>query len=69
MLIGLTNASATWQRYISHLLYNLYDEGVVVYLDDVVIYTKNDSKKYEQLVKEVLQRFIENELYVDLKKT
>jgi hypothetical protein len=69
MPMGLTNAPATWQRYISHLLHDLHDEGVVVYLDDVVIYTKNDPEKHQQLVKEVLRRFIDNELYVDIKKT
>src|SRR5215217_3714833 len=69
MSMRLTNASATWQRYINHLLHDLLDEGVVMYLNDVLIYTKNDSKKHQQLVFEVLRRFEEVELYVDLDKT
>src|SRR5215217_9516333 len=69
MSMGLTNASATWQRYINHLLHDLLNEGVVVYLNDVLIYIKNDSDKHQQLVFEVLRRFEEAELYVDLDKT
>src|SRR5215213_11681363 len=69
MSMRLTNASVTWQRYINHLLHDLLDEGVVVYLNDVLIYIKNDSEKHQQLVFEVLRRFEEAELYVDLDKT
>src|SRR5215218_7835290 len=69
MSMRLINASATWQRYISHLLHELHDREVVVYLDDIVIYIKKDSERHRQLVKEVLQILIDNELYVDLKKT
>src|SRR5947209_1163346 len=69
MLMGLTNASVTWQRFISHLFQNLLDQGVVVYLDDILIYTKQDSEKHRQLVEEVLKRLIDNELYVDINKT
>ena len=67
--MGLTNASVTWQRYINHLLHDLLNEGVVVYLNDVLIYIKNDSDKHQQLVFEVLRRFEKVELYVDLDKT
>ena len=41
----------------------------MVYLDDMLIYTKNDPEKHQQLVFEVLRRFEEAELYVDLDKT
>src|SRR5215213_10164598 len=69
MPMRLTNASATWQQYINHLLHDLLDEEVVIYLDDVLIYTKDDLDKHQQLVFEVLRRFEEAELYVDLDKT
>ena len=41
----------------------------MVYLDDVLIYIRNDSEKHRQLVFEILRRFEEVELYVDLNKT
>src|SRR5215213_5016996 len=69
MSMRLTNTSATWQRYINHLLHDLLDKEVVIYLNDVLIYIKNDYEKHQQLVFEVLRRFEEVELYVDLDKT
>ena len=67
--MGLINAPVTWQRFINHLFQNLLDQEVVIYLDDILIYTKQDSEKHRQLVKEVLKRLIDNELYVDINKT
>ena len=69
MLMGLINASVIWQRFITYLLQNLLNQGVVVYLDDIFIYTKKDPGKHQQLAEEVLKRLIKNELYIDIKKT
>src|SRR5437763_10729234 len=68
MLMRLINASATWQRFISHLFQDLLDQEVVIYLDDILIYTKQDSEKHRQLIEEVLKRLIDNKLYVDINK-
>ena len=37
----LCNASATFQRLMNHILYDHLGEFVIVYLDDVVIYSKS----------------------------
>ena len=41
MLFGLSNAPATFQGYINKILAEKLDIFVVVYLDDILIYTKD----------------------------
>jgi hypothetical protein len=67
MPFGLTNAPATFQDMIHHILKDLLDEGVVVYIDNVLIYAKKEEK-HDLLVKEVLKRLAENDLVISLEK-
>ncbi len=41
MPFGLCNTSATFQQLMNHVLHDHLDEFVMVYLDDVVIYSKS----------------------------
>ena len=41
MLFGLSNALATFQEYINKILAEKLDIFVIVYLDDILIYTEN----------------------------
>ena len=43
MSFGLTNASASFQRYINKILAEKLDSFVIVYLDDILIYTDNNG--------------------------
>jgi uncharacterized membrane protein len=63
MPFGLTNASASFQDMTNHILQNLLDTGVVVYIDNILIYAKNEEI-YNELVKEVLERLAENDLVI-----
>ena len=39
ILMGLTNAPATFIQTMNNLLVDMLDKGVVVFLDDILIYS------------------------------
>ena len=43
MLFGLTNAPASFQGYINKILAEKLDIFVIVYLNDILIYTNDDG--------------------------
>ena len=62
MPFGLSNAPSAFQRFMNELFSDLLDICVVVYLDDILIYSDNlDSHKNH--VMEVLKRLQNNGLY------
>src|SRR5438034_9130817 len=63
----LTNASAMFQELINHVLYNHLNEFVIVYLNDILIYSEN-KKNHKKHVKEVLKRLQEKNLYLKSEK-
>jgi hypothetical protein len=67
MLFGLTNALATFQDMMNHIFRDLLDQGVIAYIDDVLIYAETEEK-HNELVKEVLKRLKENGLVISPEK-
>jgi len=55
MPFGLTNAPAAFQRFMNDVFSDLLDVCVVVYLDDILIYS-DDITQHQSHVKEVLKR-------------
>ena len=67
MEYGLCNAPSTFQRFMNEIFADLLDTGVVIYIDDILIYT-NDRDTHRKLVSEVLRRLQANGLYCNLDK-
>ena len=68
MLFGLVNAPATFQAMMNHILPEFLNHGVVVYLDDILTYSKNQNE-HERLVKKVLEKLQQHDLAVSVKKS
>ncbi|KAI5671867.1 hypothetical protein M9H77_12231 [Catharanthus roseus] len=67
MPFGLTNAPATFCTLMNKLFHPYLDQFVVVYLDDIVIYSQTMEEHKEHLRK-VFQVLKNNELYVKKEK-
>jgi len=55
MPFGLTNAPAAFQRFVNTVFADMLDICVVVYLDDILIYSE-DMESHQQHIREVLHR-------------
>jgi transposase InsO family protein len=64
---GLVNAPSVFQRFILSLFLDLLDICVVVYLDDILVYSDNLDDHIKQ-VSEVLRRIDENNLVLKPEK-
>ena len=64
---GLTNAPASFQAMMNEILREYLDQGVVVYLDNILIYSRNEEE-HEVLVKKVLQILMDNDLAGNIDK-
>ena len=64
----MVNAPAIFQAMINTIPQQFLDHRVVVYLDDILIYSKT-MEEHEALVKQVLARLERHDLAVSLKKS
>jgi len=67
MPFGLTNAPATFMDLMSRVFQPYLDQFVVVFIDDILVYSKN-REDHENHLKIVLQILRDKQLYVKLKK-
>jgi hypothetical protein len=67
MPFGLTNAPASFQDMMNYILKDLLDKGIVVYIDDILIYAKN-TEQHDKLVEEVLERLAKNDFVISPEK-
>ena len=68
MLFGLSNAPASFQGYINKILAKKLDIFVIVYLDDILIYTKDAGQAHVDAVWWVLEELRKYGLFAYLKK-
>ncbi|CAK6976493.1 hypothetical protein LDENG_00158670%2C partial, partial [Scomber scombrus] len=67
MPFGLTNAPAVFQTLVNDVLRDMVNKFVFVYLDDILIFSKS-LRDHVHHVRLVLQRLLENQLYVKAEK-
>ena len=65
--MGLTNAPARFMQMMNSLLIDMLDKGVVVYLDDILIYNTMMEVHFE-LLEKVLAYLHKYKSYCKLKK-
>ena len=68
MHFGLANAPASFQEYINKILAEKLDVFVIVYLDNILIYTKNTGQNHVEVVWWVLEELWKHGLFANLKK-
>ena len=68
MFFRLTNFLAMFQIMINKVLWNLINIGKVrSFIDNIIMKTK-EEKEYDKVVKEVVKRLAENDLYIKPEK-
>ena len=67
MPFGLTNEPAAFMCLVKNIWSNYLDNFVVVFIDDILIYSKNEQEHKEHL-KIILQVLREQQLYAKFSK-
>ena len=68
ILFGLCNAPASFQGYVNKILAEKLDVFVIVYLDDILIYTKDAGQVHVEAIWWVLGELQKHGLFANLKK-
>jgi len=68
MFFGMTNSPAIFQIIMNEILRDLINEGkVAVFVDDILVGTETEEG-HDKIVKEILKRLEENDLYIKPEK-
>jgi len=67
MPFGVTNAPGVFMEYMNRIFHTYLDRFVVVFIDDILIYSKSEKEHVEHL-RIVLQVLKEKKLYAKLSK-
>ncbi|GJY41424.1 putative reverse transcriptase domain-containing protein [Tanacetum coccineum] len=65
--LGLTNASAVFMDLMNRVCKPYLDKFVIVFIDDILIYSKN-KKEHEEHLKQILELLKKEELYAKFSK-
>ena len=67
MTFGFTNAPATFQGMINHIFQDMIDQGLLSYIDDLLIYAAT-QEEHDRILLEVLKRLRESKLAINPSK-
>jgi hypothetical protein len=67
MSLGLTNAPTYFMYLMNSVFMDYLDKFVVVFIDDILVYSKNEQE-HEEHLRKVLQRLRDCQLYAKLNK-
>ncbi len=67
MPFGLSNSPSVFQAYINDVFRDMLNRWVIVYIDDILVFS-DSLDNHIQHVRAVLQRLIEQQLYVKMEK-
>ncbi len=67
MPFGLTNAPTTFCTLMNDIFWEWFDDFVVVYIDNILVYN-NFMEEHVEHLRKVFQRLKENELYAKFEK-
>jgi hypothetical protein len=67
LFFGLTNAPAYFMYLMNKIFMDYLDKFVVVFIDDILIYSKNEEE-HEEHLRLVLQKLRDHELYAKFSK-
>ena len=67
MTFGLTNAPSTFMRLMNEFLKRFLGKFVIVYLDDILIFSKTKEEDLEH-IRKVLQRLKKEKFLINFKK-
>lgn len=68
MIFGISNIPASFQGYSNKILTEKLDIFIVIYLDDILIYTEDPRQPHVEVVQSVLEQSQKYSLYMNLKK-
>jgi hypothetical protein len=67
MPFGVTNAPGVFMEYMNRIFHSFLDRFVVVFIDDILVYSKSEEE-HEEHLRMVLQTLKEKKLYAKLSK-
>ena len=68
MLFGLSNTLTTFQRYVNKILAKKLDIFIIIYLDDILVYTKDSAQPHVEAVRWVIDQLWKYFFFTNLKK-